>query len=83
MGRPGPGARVGQACHEGAEPRGAHLPVPLRDDTSSIAQDKAGDENWHIYAVELKTGQIKDLTPFEGISAMFEGMSPKHPERDR
>ncbi|WP_437276127.1 S9 family peptidase [Sorangium sp. So ce375] len=42
-------------------------------------QDKGGDENWHIYAVELKTGQIKDITPFEGISATFEGMSPKIP----
>ncbi|WP_437324281.1 S9 family peptidase [Sorangium sp. So ce381] len=52
---------------------------PYANDYVLYRQDKAGDENWHIYAVELKTGQIKDLTPFDGISAMFEGMSPKIP----
>ncbi|WP_437523946.1 S9 family peptidase [Sorangium sp. So ce726] len=52
---------------------------PYANDYVLYRQDKAGDENWHIYAVELKTGQIKDLTPFEGIAAMFEGMSPKIP----
>ncbi|WP_437912342.1 S9 family peptidase [Sorangium sp. So ce302] len=52
---------------------------PYASDYVLYRQDKAGDENWHIYAVELKTGQIKDLTPFDGIAAMFEGMSPKIP----
>lgn len=32
-------------------------------------QDKNGDENWRIYSVCLSTGEIKDLTPFEGVQA--------------
>jgi len=42
-------------------------------------QDKAGDENWHIFAVELKSGQIKDLTPYEGATARLQGISAKIP----
>jgi len=30
------------------------------------AQDKDGDENWHLYMIDLQTKKIKDLTPFEG-----------------
>ncbi|MGB0714291.1 MAG: alpha/beta fold hydrolase [Phycisphaerae bacterium] len=29
-------------------------------------QDKGGDENFHIYSVDLKTGKEIDLTPFDG-----------------
>ena len=29
-------------------------------------QDKGGDENWHVYAVNFDTGQERDLTPFDG-----------------
>ena len=32
-------------------------------------QDKAGDENWHIFAKELPDGAARDLTPFEGVLA--------------
>ncbi|WP_437285739.1 alpha/beta fold hydrolase [Sorangium sp. So ce406] len=52
---------------------------PYASDHVLYRQDKGGDENWHIYAVELKTGQIKDLTPFEGIAAQIEGVSQKIP----
>ncbi len=31
------------------------------------AQDVAGNENWRLYAVDLETNEIKDLTPFENI----------------
>ncbi len=31
------------------------------------AQDIAGNENWRLYAVDLETNEIKDLTPFEDI----------------
>ncbi len=31
------------------------------------SQDKDGNENWRLYAVDLKTDQIKDLTPFEDV----------------
>src|SRR5262245_19889438 len=26
-------------------------------------QDKDGDENWHVYRVDLESGDIRDLTP--------------------
>lgn len=29
-------------------------------------QDKNGNENWRLYAVDTATGEVKDLTPFEG-----------------
>src|SRR5688572_16118768 len=28
-------------------------------------QDKGGDENWRLYDVDLDTGAIRDLTPFD------------------
>ncbi|KPK70445.1 peptidase S9 [candidate division WOR_3 bacterium SM23_60] len=31
------------------------------------AQDIGGNENWRMYAVDLETDKIKDLTPFENI----------------
>ncbi len=43
------------------------------------AQDKEGDENWHIYSVDLTTGQTKDLTPLEGVQARIQGTSYKFP----
>ncbi|MGK4000554.1 S9 family peptidase [Sorangium sp. So ce1024] len=52
---------------------------PYVSDYVLYRQDNGGDENWHIYAVDLKTGEIKDLTPFEGIAAQIEGVSPKIP----
>lgn len=30
-------------------------------------QDKDGNENWRLYAVDLKSGEIKDFTPFEEV----------------
>jgi dipeptidyl aminopeptidase/acylaminoacyl peptidase len=32
-----------------------------------FTQDKGGDENWHVFSVDLKTNQVKDLTPVDGI----------------
>jgi dipeptidyl aminopeptidase/acylaminoacyl peptidase len=43
------------------------------------AQDKEGDENWHIYSVDLTTGQTKDLTPLEGVQARIQETSHKFP----
>jgi dipeptidyl aminopeptidase/acylaminoacyl peptidase len=41
-----------------------------RDGKSILyAQDSDGDENYHIYQVNLQTKEIKDLTPFPGIKA--------------
>ena len=43
------------------------------------AQDKEGDENWHINSVDLTTGQTKDLTPLEGVQALIQETSYKFP----
>jgi hypothetical protein len=33
------------------------------------AMDKGGDENYHIYGVNLDGSNLKDLTPFDGVTA--------------
>ncbi|MEM2886316.1 MAG: S9 family peptidase, partial [Thermoproteota archaeon] len=43
-------------------------------------QDKAGDENWHIYITDLEGGETRDLTPMEGVQARIERVSHKFPE---
>ncbi|MFH0980384.1 MAG: S9 family peptidase [Planctomycetota bacterium] len=42
-------------------------------------QDKGGDENWHVYAVDLKTNEERDLTPLEGVRAEVLAVDPKFP----
>lgn len=48
-------------------------------DTLLYLRDSGGDEDFHLYAVDLKTGQAKDLTPFPKTTAQVVGVSPKHP----
>jgi dipeptidyl aminopeptidase/acylaminoacyl peptidase len=43
-------------------------------------QDKNGDEDNHVYAIDLDTGKITDLTPTEKIAAQIEGFSENFPE---
>jgi dipeptidyl aminopeptidase/acylaminoacyl peptidase len=43
-------------------------------------QDKNGDEDFHVYSINLDSGEIKDLTPIEKISAEVEGVSERFPE---
>ena len=43
-------------------------------------QDKGGDENWHLYSVDLETGETKDYTPFENIQAHPVKTSHKFPD---
>jgi dipeptidyl aminopeptidase/acylaminoacyl peptidase len=38
-------------------------------DTLLYEQDNDGDENFHIYAVNLKNDSVRDLTPFAGVRA--------------
>jgi dipeptidyl aminopeptidase/acylaminoacyl peptidase len=42
-------------------------------------QDKNGDENWRVYAVDLTAGTTTDLTPLDGVNAQIEGVSAKFP----
>ena len=37
--------------------------------TLLYSQDHEGDENYHIYAVDLKTDKVRDLTPFPKVRA--------------
>ena len=43
-------------------------------------QDRAGDENWHVYAVDVESREAKDLTPYEGVSAFPSGLSRRFPD---
>ncbi len=42
-------------------------------------QDKGGDENWRLHAVDLAAGRDRDLTPIDGIQARIEHVSPRFP----
>ncbi len=47
------------------------------------SQDVKGDENFHVWAVDLDSGEIKDLTPRgadEKVRAEIEGVSYKFPK---
>ncbi len=33
-------------------------------------QDSGGDEDWHVYTVDLETNEIVDRTPFQGVNAL-------------
>jgi len=43
-------------------------------------QDKDGDENWHLYAVDLASGNTRDLTPLDGVQTQLNAVSHKMPE---
>lgn len=42
-------------------------------------QDDNGDEDFHLYSVNLETDEIVDLTPFEKIRAQVVHQSSEHP----
>jgi len=42
-------------------------------------QDNDGDENFHLYSANLKSGETRDLTPFQGVRAFPAGLEPKKP----
>jgi len=50
-------------------------------DSASVLyiQDQNGDENWHLYRVDLRSGEILDLTPYPGVNAQVMAQSEKHP----
>lgn len=43
------------------------------------AQDVEGDENWHLYGADLKTGLVRDYTPFQGVRAEWVASEPDVP----
>jgi dipeptidyl aminopeptidase/acylaminoacyl peptidase len=42
-------------------------------------QDVGGDENFHVYSVDLDSKVVRDLTPFQGIRAQGVMLDKKHP----
>jgi len=42
-------------------------------------QDLDGDENWHVHAVDVVSGQDKDITPYKGARAELVDLSWKKP----
>lgn len=43
-------------------------------------QDKGGDENYHLYSVDLRNNKSLDLTPFEDVRAMVQEVSHRYPK---
>jgi dipeptidyl aminopeptidase/acylaminoacyl peptidase len=43
-------------------------------------QDNDGDENFHVYGVDLASGNVRDYTPFQGVRASPEGTNPSFPD---
>jgi dipeptidyl aminopeptidase/acylaminoacyl peptidase len=44
-----------------------------------FTQDKNGDENWHLYRIDIDSGEIADLTPYDGVQAAQMKQSEHHP----
>jgi len=51
------------------------------DRTLLYLQDADGDENFHVYGVDLESGNVRDYTPFQGVKADVVRVSPR--VRDR
>ena len=43
-------------------------------------QDKDGDENWRLFAVDLESGEMSDLTPYENVQVRIVDLSRHHPD---
>jgi len=51
-----------------------------RPDTLLYLRDNGGDEDFHLYAVDLASHQTRDLTPFPKTTAQVAGVSPTQPD---
>lgn len=43
-------------------------------------QDQGGNENYHVFRLDLTTGQVKDLTPLKNVQARVQEVSRKYPD---
>lgn len=43
-------------------------------------QDRQGNEDWHLYCIELETELTRDLTPTHGVQARVLEVSERYPE---
>lgn len=44
-------------------------------------QDSDGDENFHVYGVDLESGNVRDYTPFQGVRATVTDLHPEFPDQ--
>ena len=44
-------------------------------------QDSKGDEDWHVYSVDLESGETKDLTPMKGWPPRSKASARSSPKR--
>lgn len=44
-------------------------------------QDTAGEENTHVYRLDVETGEVLDLTPHEGVKAYVSATDRDQPDR--
>ena len=51
-----------------------------RTDTLLYLRDTGGDEDFHLYTVDLKSGESRDLSPFPKTRAQVAGVSDRHPD---
>jgi len=51
------------------------------DRTLLYLQDADGDENFHVFGVDLESGNVRDYTPFQGVRAAIARVSPKMRDR--
>jgi dipeptidyl aminopeptidase/acylaminoacyl peptidase len=49
--------------------------------TILYGQDSDGDENFHLFGVDLESGNVRDLTPWQGVRAEFVAANPKFATR--
>lgn len=52
-----------------------------RPDTLLYLRDSGGDEDFHLYSVDLASGASRDLTPFQNTRAVVYGVSHLHPDQ--
>ena len=43
-------------------------------------QDSDGDENFHLYSVNIESDVVRDLTPFQGVKAQPVDLDPEFPD---
>ena len=44
-----------------------------------FTKDSGGDENNHVYAVDIDDAEVRDLTPFDGVAAQMSSASKDRP----
>ncbi len=73
-------ARSGPCDHQGHRTRHSQLLWTYQPNTLLYLRDNGGDEDFHLFSVNLTDGSSKDLTPFNKTNAEVYRVSAQHPE---